>query len=581
MNKNICPENFVEDYSEYLDICLQNTEDNKNTTIKDSVFQNTWKIAELELNHLFQNSKKEPLSPAQSLLKKKTYHIAIQSILEQIKPELEFFHTHQVPNDSYFHKDPRTRLKLLQEVLTPNLVRQSFSREDIKKNGHEELVQNIVIDPRKITNTMLKSFGLEKFIAPARTSQEEKLDLKVQAVPAIKDFFSNDVKPLELHHEVHQSQAKKSYFRLMFIQNGENKGKILGSQANRGKNFFLTNIKNASRRIDNISIGYNKEIQNLTDIQRLIDSIILLMDASSWESLQKGDQLQTIYMDIQSLADSLQYVQNFHKTQMLNKIKKSISFVDSKKRMNPSSRMMMLSSVGTNIGKRIDEISKIQGYLKVDHVRLNSVLQNQLSGILHFCNAVRKYSNDLRLMDLESDIDTDQLQSINTQLEVLHQFCLKLDLHPYNLIAEKIIQEIFEIQQVLNNGYTDRVKARDSFLNIYLLAKCIQCDQQLFEISSLFSYSDTVSDSIYLKFLFEALEEIQEVLSHKDIAADICVLNFSELYHEITLYIDDILLECKTVETLEDEESKKELIGSIKKSVSQFSIQDFFDKCGL
>lgn len=576
MNKQVCPKNFTRDYTNYLNVCLQNTEKNQNPIIDEYLFNNLWKIAELELSSLFENSTKQPLPSKDIEVKKTAYHNSILSVLWQIEIEEDFFYRHQVPDISYLHKDPRTRLKLLQEVFTPDIALQTFSREDIKKYGYDALIQKVVIDPRKITNTMLNAFGLNHFIAPSGSNQELKLSYKVQAVPYIKNFFSQNIESLEFLQGSTLSASQKKYFRLMYINDGENKGKILGTQENRGKRFFLTNIKDASRRIDNIKMSYTVEIQKLIEIQQCIVKIISIVNSYSWKDLQNTPTLFEIYTTIQSIADTLQYVRNNEKKKILHNVERCIDFTDKNQRMNPSSKMMILSPIQKLVEERINKISDIQGYIERDLVRVKAILDKQIAGIFYFCNAVRKHTDDLRIMDLRTDIEDHDWSDIKIQLDLLSNFCMQLKLYPYQGIAEKMIKEIEDIKNSFDNDPVDRTATRKSFVHIYLLAKCIEFDYNVYQISSQFFYSQETLPKINIVSLEEELQNIVTLFCNKDIASDLLVAEYVVLYEQISNYIEDVIAECKEIEELTDVEEKNKAILSVKKKISQFCIHDFF-----
>ncbi|MDA1060956.1 MAG: hypothetical protein O3B47_04140, partial [bacterium] len=77
--------------------------------------------------------------------------------------------------EQQFREVPRTFPKTVQEVLTHPTERMVFQREELmSKEDLQAAISSVIIDPRRITNTLLTNLGLEEFIPPKRTKREKQ-----------------------------------------------------------------------------------------------------------------------------------------------------------------------------------------------------------------------------------------------------------------------------------------------------------------------------------------------------------------------------------------------------------------------
>ena len=333
-----------------------------------------------EVARIFYDKNNEAFGEKQIARRLAEYMEVVRAKVQQLRGVPSFESKH-IRKKGDFLPVKRTLLKTMQELLSAETELQSFSREDILTHGKTALVQNIIVDPRKITNTMLRNLGLEEFIPKDRTlSPADRIKRRAEAIPQIKAFFASDIEPILYSHESKRHPSQQSFFRLFRVRNGSNRGLVFGTQHNNHQKIpFLTDLHGAVRRIDHIESSYGKEMTDLKEIQRILEDVSTRV-LSNWKEV-KENELDGICKNLVDIVSGLKFVQNAKKQKIRDQIERCLTFKDCTGRINPYSRLAILSTVRKFIDSRIAETGRIMSPLVEDRMRVLSVIHGQ-SGAL-------------------------------------------------------------------------------------------------------------------------------------------------------------------------------------------------------
>ncbi|MDD3861514.1 MAG: hypothetical protein PHP74_01355 [Candidatus Gracilibacteria bacterium] len=473
----------------------------------------------------------------------KTYREVIRAKVDQLSGDQDF-PKRQVSDLEKFKQAPRTRAKTAQDVLTAKPELQAFNREDVAEHGEESLIQSIKMDPRKITDSMLRNFGLDQYIPTGKgLSEDERMKMRAEAIPAIKDFLARGMSPLNYYHEENQRPEQHSYFRLSRITQGKNEGMLLGTQNNEGSRMFLTDVHSAFRRVGHIEDSYAKEMRKLHDIQYALDRIANRV-ASAWSEVRDGSEFEEIKAKLCGMVESLQFVKNPHKLKMKKSIERCLNFKDKKDRLNPMSRLAILAPVRAEIAKRIAESGRILGYLASDRVRLQNAIMEQTDVLSDFHDEVQKDSDKLSLLQPKKEITEVKSQRVVTNLTVLRNQCESMRFEPYLSLAKAIMEEIEGIVALLKsdkvNDINEREKAKKSFVMIYLVSKLLKLEKDLMELRDQFFAPQQSLENIYVKALIARIKEIEAEFKGKPVAPEVEIKEFSDIFGEVYKLLGEV-----------------------------------------
>lgn len=433
-----------------------------------------------------------------------------------------------------FSRAPRTIYKTLQEIFTSKAERQNFDRGE---KG------DIVIDPRKITDDMLSSFGLDEYI-PSGGTVAEKVSARGKAIPAIKKFFEEDVEPLYYDHERHLKPHEGSFFRSMKIVRGKNRGRILIVQESSGKHTaFSTGLHESARRINHIDQSYKEERKKLYRIREILGGITVKV-LSDWETVRDEGELDRIKGELCEIVDGLKFVRDVHKVSMRERITECLTFNDASGKLNPGSRLAILNSVKKYISRRINAGADIMGYLSGDGVRIEALVSHQSGNLKAFYESVEKNKDKIFLLDPKKKIGDSQKKKIMASLEDLRLRCEAFKFHPYLELGEDLVSEIDSILGVLEsenrNDVSTREDCKTSFVRIYVVSKILKLENDLLKLKNdFFPIND--DRRIYMKGIARRVETILKSFSDKRIAPDVDMKEFNEFFGTVYKLLGEIV----------------------------------------
>lgn len=548
-----------------------------------------------ELDAIYFDANKEPRTEKEIAMRLAAYQASIKARVNQILGmDPGAFDHRQVKSDKEFESSPRTRLKLVQELFSSPADYQAVTREEITRGEEADLFWDMVMDPSKITDTVLKDMGLDELVPKnleahmaeqegrkkRRLSKKVKTELLAESIGYVKHFFANCMEPLTLEHEDYRSRADQAYFRLFRITEGPSVGMILGTQIEGDKKvLFLTDIASAGRRIDHIVDDgkYGKEIAKLKKIEATLANMTRKIDESSWEEIKTSGELERMQAKIAGIVDSLKFVKNDQKQEILSRVSRCVSFKDSRGRLNPSSRMAIWNTTQRFIGARISEIEGISGYLTKDRVRVTSHMREEAERLQGFYETVNENAGKLRILDVSGPLDETTIQRITTNLQALMASCEDFKFEPYMSLAKRMISEINAIIQILNSTDHDdqkkREEARYSFIRIYSIAKLLNIENELIAVRNDWLSPNYDPEKIYAKGLMDRFKGIRERFMEKKVAKDVDMKDLSSIYGEVYKFLNGAISAlARGLGKGKTEGDRVEAVKAVDKMLKEFSV---------
>jgi Ni,Fe-hydrogenase III component G len=511
-----------------------------------------------ELNEIYFDENREPRTEKEIAMRLAVYQASIKARIDQLLGmDPGSFDHRQVKSQEEFEASPRTGLKLAQELFSSPADYQSVKRTEIALGAEADLFWDMVMDPSKITETVLKDMGLDELVPKnleahsaeeqgrkkRRLSPQVKTELLAESIGYVKHFFANCMEPLAIGNEDSRSRTDKAYFRLFRITEGPNVGMILGTQAEGDKKtLFLTDLASAGRRLDHIvDDSYGKEIAKLKKIEITLEEMTRKIETGDWEEIKSSGELERMQAKIAVMVDGLKFVRNDQKQEILFRVTRCVSFKDSKDRLNPSSRMAIWNSTQRFISERIGEIEGISGYLAKDRVRVTSHMREEAERLNGFYSTVNENTDRLKILDVNVPLDETAVARITTNLQSLIASCEAFKFEPYLSLAAKMIAEINAIIEILNSPdhdeKTKREQARYSFVKIYSIAKLLNVEDELISTRDEWLRPGYNPEHVYSKGLMERLLGIRERFMSKKVAQDVEMKDLSPIYGEIYKFL--------------------------------------------
>ena len=464
--------------------------------------------------------------------------------------------------DKEFQNSPRTNLKLFQEILTSPTERVAFDPRLQPSGQNRVSARDIVIDPSIITKTVLENLGLEEFIAAPRTHQEEKVQLKARAIPAIKEMLQS-LEPFTLSHETDRSKLR--YFRLFRIGAGSNLGKVLGTQMiDNHKVLFLTDLHGGYRRIDLIHEQYSEEIATLQEIQQTVRDVDFRL-SKEWQQTKDPEKLAEVKAKLNGLVDKLRFVTNEHKQKMRDQIEAAATLesvytipalerrdrdgayrvVQPAKtivRLNPGATRARINTTPLHVGRRIQEIASIKRFLAVDQTRMQSYIEAQTLPFAEFHKTVRELHDKFKIYQLEKPMSAQDRARAIANLGILKHSCSAsttpiMMFEPYRTFAALMVQHIEKTVESLRKEEAPeaRQEAAAEFTGIYLLTKVQRFYTDLQAVYARYLSGGKMPNYHELNALNARVSAMHRELSTRDVATKITTAPmdrvFIELYH--------------------------------------------------
>jgi prefoldin subunit 5 len=302
-----------------------------------------------------------------------------------------------------FNRTNRTLIKELQEIFVSKRDRLKLNKEDV--NTDEKFgaaVDALVIDPKRLTNTMLRHLGLEEYIPQERTGPVERLQRRAEAIPALKEMLQSDLE-IVLDHQhpmrgtgYNRKRATHSSARtcrLMVIRSGKNEGMLITARYSKTKEgkrkvLSLTDVHGADRRFVRIRKKYEKEI---ADLVRIETELTAVRDAyANWDTLHdREDQITRHRETLLAIVEELETADNQFKAMVKVRAMSATDLRDELLRLNPSAKARQVNAALTFLQKRMNEIREIKAQLARDTHQISVIKKRGAEVFNRFFTAIR------------------------------------------------------------------------------------------------------------------------------------------------------------------------------------------------
>jgi hypothetical protein len=520
-----------------------------------------------------------------------------------------------------YETSPRTILKTFQDVLSPKTARIAFQRSDTEVK--EKDYSSIVIDPERITPTLLRNLGLDQFIPPKgkRIKPQDRMAFMARAIPAIREMLQY-IEPLDLPHRWHKPDA--NYFRLMRMGKGKNRGYVLGTQeitdqqtVEKRKILFKTDAHGADRRLDHIMReSYAEEIRIIKKIQADVLEIHGKLK-KNWP--MTVEEISKTRDELLALVDTLEYVTDENKVMMREKINACVSLQTSRKISakfdwledgtrgvirpeeaktvyNPGATRAKLVTVPTHGDERIENISGISRYLGRDKIISQNFIAEQQVPFEKFYAQVEALHSRFAILNLSKDLSPEKREKIRNSLKELRDQCnpegsstrrMPL-LQPYLAFGEKMVEHIDKAMDLLDHedSEKERKEVATEFTKMYLVAKI-----QHFYIGLQKFYAKYLSPKGIPNFgeAGEELNNLEGLIKGKRVTAKVSVddqeqsvvletREYDDVYHAIYALLTDLKMHSETASIAQNEVDVKQTKSSMYKLVRNFRFDELLNK---
>lgn len=426
-------------------------------------------VADLR-QYFFDPETGEPLSHRQILRLLDVFNHRLLGKIGQMEDN-SLWNAKQGSTDAAFRAAPRTLPKTVQEVVTHPTERMVFSREEASR---PETLGAIIVDPARITDALLRNFGLEALIPAKGTAAVDRMALYAGVAASIHRTLET-LEPIRLPHQKGAPVGRLNYFRLM--RSGD--GSVVGTQQTNGhKVLFKTDLYGASRRIHHIHAGYKAEIKTLQDIHDRLADVRDRLDY--WQDIKQTEEVAALTAELEGLAQGLRFVRDEEKQRILQHIKLSLTFHDRRGQLNPSATQARLVKSCRLVGARIEDISGISAYLGKDLQRVGALIEEEAKPLEDFAATVESLHDRFRILQAEPLDDVSQ-RRVATNLGILKSKLERCKFEPYQcfvIIMNALIEStIADVQgrgpQMIRNDVpqTPAQEAARGFVQIYITAK--------------------------------------------------------------------------------------------------------------
>lgn len=407
-----------------------------------------------------------------------------------------------------FEESERTLAKTAQEVLSGRADRMIFTREEVADG---EVIGSIIIDIRRITNTVLKNLGLERHLPKKRAKMPERMQARAAAIPDIKEMLSS-LEPIRVPSE--RGPRDDKAFRVMRIDEGANEGYVMGTQTIRGeKVLFKTDIYSAGRRLAHINKSYRSEIEKLMAISTALET--LKGTLNYWKDPERREDAQQVFDLLSQLVDSLEFVHDESKQELREILSGCLSVEDSRGRENIPSKRARITGAENRLGKRVKSIRRISGYLKQDDRTLQVAVEREEAPIKEFREKVEKYHDRLAILG-QSPLANGEKTKVISNLNALKVECAKMQFEPNLTFGGKFVEQIDKVVAALESG--DQENAAREFVELYAIVKLKWAHTEVQKIYRRLSVEGEKEDP---KKVHDDLQKIQDTLKVKGVAPQI------------------------------------------------------------
>ena len=505
-----------------------------------------------------------------------TLQVEICSRIGQILADPDF-QNHRIPSKKAFDKAPSDISKVIQQVFTAWPDRQTGVGAD-----------EVIISPSMITNATLKNLGLEEFIPPRGSRKEEKVEARGRAIPDIKRIMSEDLEPFVLNYDAGLKHNSPHSFRLFRIATGPNQGLVIGTQTEGRKRIFRTDIFSAYRRIDHIFADYECENAELESIKTFLKTTIRSVQ-TKWRHLKESDRLQKIIDEAMGFVKNLELVRDEDKVEIHDRLAKCNKFKDSSGKPNPGAQLGIWSPVLTFIANRQKKIHNTKRHLSEDQGLIWNKIQSDLTRLERFCYEVRKYADELKILQIDKPIDEKNRAKIIANLQDIREQSSNFEFQPYLKIGTIITDEIDKIIEILNNDpnkQQSRATARQSFIRVFSLAKVVQVQKEIANLRHRAFGPRQDMQYISVKAVMDELGEIRDNFFNRQIAKETNLNDkeMDELYKTIHTRIGQIIklivtfLHSKPKDNKQKQQIRATTLAQVNEALGAFSVLEIMNE---
>lgn len=439
----------------------------------------------------------------------------------------------------------RDEKKMAAELFVSPTERVILGRKDGKLETAS--IENMVIDPAMITDTLLRNLGLEKFIPTKGTKKAKKLEMRAWAIPEIREKLGKlrTVMPLK------EKKLAKGYYRTF----ADPDGYVLGTtNTTAGKTLFFTDLDSAVRRLGHIESNQSEEIAKLRNIQQVVRGVDVKL-STEWQRVKSGKELQKIKDDLVALVESLRYVTNKFKKEMLELLAESATLestftrkmkdgrVEKVVRLNPGAKRAKLNQVPVKVAERILEIERIKGVLAKDRVRMEALEAD------HQLIPFRDLKKHIEVKAVANkgtatgptlpEVERDGLKCrIADWRRDFDDFDLKTVLQPYRSFLQKLGEKFELAEKALGSPAPVRKEVAEAVAQIYMVVKLQRFWNSLQKI-----YVDHLveRDMPHFVDVRNQLKSLKMLLLNKTVAPGIKTAQFDNAYHLFYKLLDEMI----------------------------------------
>lgn len=478
---------------------------------------------EREFKDIFYNSQNKEREEREVTRRLQLFRIAIRAKIEQLMGN-EVWGRKGGSSERDFRAAPRTFLKTAQEVLSGETERMVFTRDEIAEPEAEaNAIEGIIIDPRRISNTLLHNLGLAEFIPQKGLRQEEQLKRRAEAIPKIREMLMG-LEPIELPM---QDREDLNYFRLMRIGKGPNTGYIIGTQNIEGrKRLFKTDLYGAERRLLHIEESYREEIRKLKWIELTLKDVRDRLQ--DWLSLKGTEQLEIMKQSLIKCAESLEFVRDADKRDLLRRIRQIMEFKDSTGRYNPGAVSANLTVGLRHISSRYQRIERIWKHVGQDKGRINQMIAEEEKPMGSFLGEVELLHDRFKILRTGRPIAPAERERIMRNLNDREAEAKKCRFEPNLSFGVKFVERTNIVKTALSENRNE--DAGKEFVKMYLIAKLAMVNSKLQDIYKRLSLNPITLNP---EELWKELQKTHEALRRHLVAAQIRTPEYDKAFGDV------------------------------------------------
>ncbi len=467
-----------------------------------------------------------------------------------------------------FRASPRTTAKSVQEVLVDPADRVAVKgAEGMDPESYAQTVlTDIVIDPRRLSDHLLKNLGLHEHVAPKGSPPIDRVNYKINAIPHVKEILAY-LEPVSLP----EAQRQKCY-RLFLITHGPKEGYILGVQEIAGNDrIFITTLHGAKRRIDHIEDGYVRELAQLARIKNTLDEIDLSLDRD-WEALKLPRRMRMLLATLHGLVDELEFVIDDDKLELHDAIAKAAQLLAKK---NKGAAIACINELRRNrlIGGRQREIPRIFGELAKDKLMLQAVIEKEETVLEEIYVKVKEQKEEPRLLEPDKLNDA-ELTAICAKLGRLAERMSgkHIKFQPNCPFADKLAHYLGRSQELLDPKNKDRsgIDGAEAFIRAFVVSKLARFHHFLLALYEAFSVHG--AHGLSVPEWRAELETAEGELNERTAGRKIFTPEFNALWVNLRGLIADIKKTMDEFGRTRSKQKRLEVIEQMKQIIGKFDL---------